>query len=110
MHAEQRSAAVGEEEALKDRKKVSRLQGLFEGGSMLLVASVFGNGMNYFFMLFLARQLGTDDFGLYALGVTIFNTLLLVATTSRRATVDWKLGIPIDRMRAGRNEPRPWRW
>lgn len=78
-HAEQRSAAAGEEEALKGLRRVSRLQGLYEGGSILLFASVFGNGMNYFFMLFLARQLGTEEFGLYALGVTIFNTLLLVA-------------------------------
>ncbi len=50
-----------------------------ESGASLLVASVFGNGMNYFFMLFLARQLGAEDFGIYALGVTMFNTLLLVA-------------------------------
>jgi O-antigen/teichoic acid export membrane protein len=78
-HAKQRSAAAGEEEALEGLKRVSLLQGLYEDGSVLLCASVFGNGMNYFFMLFLARQLGTEDFGLYALGLTIFNALLLVA-------------------------------
>ena len=48
---------------------------------MLLLASVFGNGANYFFMLFLARQLGMEDFGIYALGITLFNTLILLATT-----------------------------
>ena len=81
IQAEQRLSAAGEEEELKGLKleKVSRLQGLFEGGSMLLLASLFGNGMNYFFMLFLARQLGAEDFGLYALGLTIFNMLLLLA-------------------------------
>ena len=46
---------------------------------MLLLASVFGNGVNYLFMMFLARQLGMEDFGIYALGLTIFNALLLVA-------------------------------
>ena len=74
-----RPAAAGEGNTLKDLGRVSRLQGFFEGGSTLLLASVFGNGMNYFFMLFLARQLGTEDFGIYALGLTIFNAVVLVA-------------------------------
>ncbi len=47
-------------------------------GAAVLVASLFGNGLNYLFMLFLARQLGMEQFGLYALGVTLFNTVLLV--------------------------------
>jgi O-antigen/teichoic acid export membrane protein len=59
----------------------SRLRGIVEGGSLLLAASVFGNGMNYLFMLFLARHLGMEEFGLYALGITIFNTLVLLVTT-----------------------------
>jgi len=37
--------------------------------------------MNYLFMMFLARQLGMEEFGLYALGITVFNTLLLLLTT-----------------------------
>ena len=49
-----------------------------ENGAAVLAASLFGNGLNYFFMLFLARQLGMEQFGLYALGVTLFNTALLV--------------------------------
>ncbi len=48
---------------------------------MVLLASVFGNGANYFFMMFLSRQLGMEDFGVYALGITLFNTLILLATT-----------------------------
>jgi len=47
----------------------------------LVAGSVLGNGLNYFFMMFLARQLGMEDFGIYALGVTLFNTLILLATT-----------------------------
>lgn len=52
---------------------------LFEGGLGLLAASALGNGLNYLFMMFLARQLGVENFGLYALGLTIFNILLFVA-------------------------------
>ncbi len=52
---------------------------LFEGGLAVLVSSAFGNGLNYLFMMFLARQLGMEDFGLYALGLTIFNILLFIA-------------------------------
>ena len=54
---------------------------MFEGGMALMVGSVLGNGLNYFFMLFLARQLGMEEFGVYALGITLFNTLILLATT-----------------------------
>jgi hypothetical protein len=53
---------------------------LFEGGLALFVSSAFGNGLNYLFMIFLAHQLGMDDFGVYALGVTLFNTVILLAT------------------------------
>ena len=59
----------------------AHLGAMFEGGMALMVGSVLGNGVNYFFMLFLARQLGMEDFGLYALGVTLFNTLILLATS-----------------------------
>ena len=47
------------------------------GGGLLLVASAFGNGLNYFFGMFLARTLGPEDFGLYALALTVFNILTL---------------------------------
>ena len=80
-HTDQEPAIAGEIDTLKDLGRVSSLQGLFEGGSTLLLASAFGSGMNYLFMMFLARQLGMEEFGLYALGITVFNTLLLLLTT-----------------------------
>jgi len=49
------------------------------GGGLLLLASAFGNGLNYVFGIFLARTLGSDDFGLYALAITLFNILTLGA-------------------------------
>ena len=79
--AEQTPTTAAGEAALHGLKRTSSVKTLFEGGGMLLLASVFGNGANYFFMLFLARQLGMEDFGVYALGVTLFNTLILLATT-----------------------------
>lgn len=47
------------------------------GGSALLLASAFGNGLNYAFGIFLARILGAEEFGLYALALTIFNMISL---------------------------------
>jgi len=49
------------------------------GGGLLLLASAFGNGLNYIFGIFLARTLGPDEFGLYALALTLFNILTLAA-------------------------------
>lgn len=79
--AQHSPTATSEKTAPQDLNRTSPVNGLFEGGSLLLAASVFGNGMNYLFMLFLARQLGMEEFGLYALGITIFNTLVLLVTT-----------------------------
>lgn len=51
------------------------------GGAMLF-ASAFGNGLNFAFGIFVARALGPHQFGLYALGLTIFNTLSLIVPLS----------------------------
>jgi O-antigen/teichoic acid export membrane protein len=47
------------------------------GGGALLLASALGNGLNYAFGILLARMLGAEDFGLYALALTIFNMVSL---------------------------------
>jgi O-antigen/teichoic acid export membrane protein len=51
----------------------------FWGGSTMLAASAFGNGLGYLLGIVLARLLGAEDFGLYALGMAIFNVIMLVA-------------------------------
>ena len=51
---------------------------MFQGGTAVLEASALGDGLNYAFGIFLARQLGINDFGLHALRLTIFNTLGLL--------------------------------
>ena len=48
-----------------------------QGGSALLLASAFGNGLNYAFGIFLARTLGAEEFGLFGLALTIFNMVTL---------------------------------
>lgn len=53
-----------------------------KGGGAVLLASIAGNGLNYALGIFLARSIGPSDFGLYALGVTVFNTLALLALGS----------------------------
>jgi O-antigen/teichoic acid export membrane protein len=49
------------------------------GGSAMLLGSLFGNGLSYLYALFLARSLGAADFGVYALGLAIFNVAILIA-------------------------------
>lgn len=45
----------------------------------MLAASAFGNGLGYLLGIVLARLLGADDFGLYAIGMAVFNVVMLVA-------------------------------
>jgi len=65
----------------RQRGAHAHLEAMFEGGMALMAGSVLGNGLNYFLMMFLARQLGMEEFGIYALAVTLFNTLILLVTT-----------------------------
>ncbi|WP_053381852.1 flippase [Nitrospira moscoviensis] len=53
----------------------------------VLLGSAFGNGLNYLFGLYLARTLGPVDFGLYALGITVFNILVLFAPLGMETAV-----------------------
>lgn len=57
----------------------SDMEKMAQGGGAILFASLFGNGLNYAFGIFLARMLGPSQFGLYALGLTVFNVLSLIA-------------------------------
>jgi O-antigen/teichoic acid export membrane protein len=55
------------------------VRAVVKGGGAVLLASIAGNGLNYAFGIFLARSIGPSEFGLYALGLTVFNTLALLA-------------------------------
>jgi len=59
----------------------------FCGGSTMLVASAFGNGLGYLLGIVLARLLGAEDFGLYAVGMAVFNVLALVSLCGADTTV-----------------------
>jgi len=64
-------------EAASSRQSTERL---VVAGSAVLMASLFGNALNYLFGVFLARTLGAEQFGLYALGLTFFSTMVLVVS------------------------------
>ena len=51
----------------------------FFGGSTMFLASGLGNGLGYLLGIFLARLLGAEDFGLYAISLAIFNVLALLS-------------------------------
>jgi O-antigen/teichoic acid export membrane protein len=59
-------------------KIVGDMQRIAWGGSVVLLASIVGNGLNYLYAVFVARSLGPSTFGLYALGLTIFNVLIVL--------------------------------
>lgn len=48
-------------------------------GGAILLASAFGSGLNYAFGMYLARRLGPSSFGLYTLGLALFQALSLIA-------------------------------
>ena len=60
---------------------------LAASSAVILLASVFGNGLNYLFSMYVARALGPVDFGLYALGLTVFNIVVLFAPLGMETTV-----------------------
>ena len=63
--------------AQSHRRDLQDLRTIAYGGGAYLLASVMGNGLNYCFGIFLARTLGADEFGLFALALTVFNVVCL---------------------------------
>ncbi len=49
------------------------------GASLVLFAMCLGLGLNYLFGVFIARWLGADAFGLYAVGVAVFGAVSVLA-------------------------------
>lgn len=64
---------------LPEQRASAAVTALAGGGTALLLASVAGNAVSYAFGIFVARALGAEQFGLYALGLTVFNVLALFA-------------------------------
>lgn len=62
-----------------DPQGLGDMRRVASGGASVLAASVFGNGLAYLYAIFLARNLSARDFGLYALGLAIFNVAVLIA-------------------------------
>ncbi len=49
------------------------------GAGIIFFGIVFGRGVSYFYQIFVARFLGAESFGLYSLGMIIFNIGMLVS-------------------------------
>jgi O-antigen/teichoic acid export membrane protein len=60
-------------QSLGDMRKVAR------AGASVLMGSLFGNGLSYLYSIFLARNLSPREFGVYALGLTVFSVVVLIA-------------------------------
>lgn len=66
---------------------VEAVPGLASNSLLVLLASAFGNGLNYLFAMYFARALGPAEFGLYALGITVFNIAVLFAPLGMETAV-----------------------
>ncbi len=64
---------------ISEQRTSAAVTKLATGGAALLLASAAGNALSYAFGIFVARALGAEQFGLYALGLTVFNLLALFA-------------------------------
>jgi O-antigen/teichoic acid export membrane protein len=52
---------------------------LAKGAGLVLFGTAVGNGLRYIFHVLIARRLGTERFGLFILGLTIFTTAEILA-------------------------------
>lgn len=87
------------------RQAATSTEHLIVSGSTVLGASIVGNGINYLFGVFLARWLGADQFGLYAIGLTFFNALVLVVPLGMEAGVIKFISERHERQNSGGTEP-----
>ncbi len=49
------------------------------GTVLVMVITFFGLGANYLYGIYVARQLGAETFGLYAIGLSMFNVLAILS-------------------------------
>ncbi len=55
------------------------LDRIAKGTALFASGTVFGLGLNYLYGILLARLLGADEFGLFSLGLALFNILTVLA-------------------------------
>lgn len=77
--------------------------GVLGSSALILAASVFGCGLNYLFGVYLARALGPTEFGLYALGFSLFNILILFAPLGLEMSVMKFVSQSFDDIKTDRN-------
>ncbi len=73
--------------SITSNKESTQLTILAKKSSLILAATVFGLGLNYFYSIVLARILGAMEFGIYALGLTVFNLVSTLAVAGLDSAV-----------------------
>ena len=59
--------------------KAMNLNKVARGAIFVFVATFIGLGLNYLYGIMLARWLGADKFGLFAMGLSVFNILAVIS-------------------------------
>ncbi|TKB79787.1 MAG: flippase [Nitrospira sp.] len=70
---------TGSQQMVQAAAHVPQLVRIARGTALFAAGTVFGLGLNYVYGIVLARLLGADDFGLYSLGLALFNVLTVIA-------------------------------
>jgi O-antigen/teichoic acid export membrane protein len=59
--------------------RTEELARVAQGSALVFIATIFGLGLNYLFSIWVARALGATEFGVYAIGLAVFNILSVFA-------------------------------
>ena len=73
------AVTTGSQQMVQAAAHVPQLVRIARGTALFAAGTVFGLGLNYVYGIVLARLLGADDFGLYSLGLALFNVLTVIA-------------------------------
>lgn len=60
-------------------RKALQVHNLARGTVTVMLITFFGLGANYLYGIYVARQLGAEIFGLYSIGLSLFNLLAIMA-------------------------------
>ena len=77
----------GDIESLPTNGRSVDLWKLATGGVIILVGIVLGRGVTYFFNVYIARILGSEPYGIYSLGLYIFNMAATISIIGMNTAV-----------------------
>jgi len=79
MNSYQRENSTLMQQACTPAAQRYELVRIVNGTFLVFAATLFGLGLSYVYNIFLARFLGAEDYGLYALGLATFNVLSVIS-------------------------------